>query len=50
MRTVSMARADARKEIRRRMDPELTPTRCDELDELLDTDPTLGRATSPPRC
>jgi hypothetical protein len=44
MRTVSMARADARKEIRRRMDPELTPERCDELDELLVNDPTLGMA------
>ncbi len=44
MRTVSTARADARKEIRRRMDPELTPERCDELDELLVTDPTLGVA------
>ncbi len=44
MRTVSTARADARKEIRRRMDPELTPERCDELDELLVNDPTLGMA------
>ncbi len=44
MRTVSMARADARKEIRRRMDPELTPERCEELDELLITDSTLGMA------
>jgi len=44
MRTVSMARADARKEIRRRMDPDLTPERCDELDELLVNDPTLGMA------
>jgi Domain of unknown function (DUF4158) len=44
MRAVSSARVAGRKEIRRRLDPDLTPDRCDELDELLVTDPTLGVA------
>lgn len=44
MRAVSSARVAGRKEIRRRLDPDLTPERCDELDELLVTDPELGVA------
>ena len=44
MRAVSTARVSGRKEIRRRLDPELTPERCDLLDELLVTDPALGVA------
>jgi hypothetical protein len=44
MRAVSSARVNARKEIRRRLDPDLTPERCDELDTLLVTDPVLGVA------
>jgi hypothetical protein len=43
-RTVATARADGRREIRRRLGPDLTPERCDELDELLVTDPALGVA------
>jgi len=44
MRAVSSARVAGRKEIRRRLDPDLTPERCGELDELLVTDPELGVA------
>lgn len=44
MRAVASARVSARKEIHRRLDRELTPERCAELDELLITDPTLGVA------
>jgi hypothetical protein len=44
MRAVSSARVAGRKEIRHRLDPELTLERCDELDELLVTDPELGVA------
>ncbi|MEA2232866.1 MAG: hypothetical protein QOD83_2682 [Solirubrobacteraceae bacterium] len=43
-RTVATARAGGRREIRRRLDPELTPARCKDLDELLVTDPGLGVA------
>jgi len=43
-RTVATARAEGRREIRRRLDPDLTPERCVELDELLVTDPALGVA------
>ena len=44
MRAVSTARVAGRREIRRRLDRELTPERCAELDELLVTDPGLGVA------
>lgn len=44
MRAVSTARVDGRREIRRRLGGELTHERCDELDELLVTDPNLGVA------
>ena len=43
-RAVSTARVAGRREIRRRLDRELTPERCAELDELLVTDPGLGVA------
>ncbi|MCA1679006.1 MAG: DUF4158 domain-containing protein, partial [Actinobacteria bacterium] len=43
-RAVSTARVAGRREIRRRLDRELTPQWCDELDELLVTDPALGVA------
>jgi len=44
MRAVSTARVSGRREIRRRLDRDLTPERCDELDELLVTDSALGVA------
>ena len=44
MRTVSTARITANEEIRRRLNPELWPERCDELDALVATDPELGVA------
>ncbi len=44
MRAVSTARVTAQDELRRRLDPELTPERCDQLDDLVVTDPDLGVA------
>lgn len=44
MRAVSAARVTAHAEIRRRLDPELTPERCEQLDALVATDPDLGVA------
>ncbi len=44
MRAVSTARVTAQEEIRRRLDPELTPERCDQLDALVVTDDELGVA------
>jgi len=44
MRAVSTARVTAHEEIRRRLDPELTPERCDQLDALVVTDAELGVA------
>jgi TnpA family transposase len=44
MRAVSTARVTAQAEIRRLLDPDLTPERCDELDALVVTDPDLGMA------
>ncbi|CAN5765018.1 Tn3-like element TnAs1 family transposase [soil metagenome] len=44
MRAVSTARVTAQEEIRRRLDPELTPERCDQLDALVVTDAELGVA------
>jgi TnpA family transposase len=44
MRAVSSARVTAQEEIRRRLDPELTPERCDQLDALVATDSELGVA------
>jgi len=44
MRAVSTARVTAHEEIRRRLDPQLPPGRCDELDDLVATDPELGVA------
>ena len=44
MRAVSTARVTAADEIRRRLDPELTPARCDQLDALVATDAELGVA------
>jgi hypothetical protein len=46
MRAVSAARVTAQDEIRRRLDPELTPERCEQLDALVATDPDLGVAAS----
>lgn len=43
-RAVSTARVTAHEEIRRRLDPELTPERCDQLDALVTTDAELGVA------
>ena len=43
-RTVGTARVAAGEEIRRRLGPELTPERCEQLDALLVTDPDLGVA------
>jgi hypothetical protein len=43
-RAVSAARVNAAAEIRRRLDPELTERRCQQLDALLATDPELGVA------
>ena len=43
-RTVATARAEGRREIRRRLESVLTTERCVELDELLVTDPALGVA------
>lgn len=44
MRAVSSARVTAQDEIRRRLDPELAPERCDQLDALVATDAELGVA------
>lgn len=44
MRAVSTARVSAHGEIRRRLDPELTAERCDQLDALVATDAELGVA------
>ena len=44
MRAVSTARVTTQEEIRRRLDPELTPERCDQLDALVATDDELGVA------
>ncbi len=44
LRAVSTARTTAQEEIRRRLDPELTSTRCDQLDALVATDSDLGVA------
>lgn len=44
MRAVSKARVTAQEEIRRRLDPELTSARCDQLDALVATDAELGVA------
>jgi TnpA family transposase len=44
MRAVATARVTAHDEIRRRLDPELTPERCDQLDALVATDAELGVA------
>ncbi|MGH9149413.1 MAG: Tn3 family transposase [Acidimicrobiales bacterium] len=44
MRAVSTARVTAQDEIRWRLDPELTPERCDQLDALVVTDDELGVA------
>ncbi|MHB8619940.1 MAG: DUF4158 domain-containing protein [Chloroflexota bacterium] len=44
MRAVSTARVTATDEIRRRLDPELPPERCAELDALVVTDAELGVA------
>ncbi len=44
MRAVSSARVTAQEEIRRRLDPELTPERCGQLDALVATDSELGVA------
>ncbi len=44
MRAVSTARVTAQDEIRRRLGPELTPERCDQLDALVATDAELGVA------
>ena len=44
MRAVSTARVTAQHEIRRRLDPDLTPERCGQLDGLVVTDPSLGVA------
>ncbi len=44
MRAVSTARVTAADEIRRRLDPELTPERCEQLDALVATDAELGVA------
>ena len=44
MRAVSSARVTAQEEIRRRLDPELTPERCDQLNALVATDSELGVA------
>jgi Domain of unknown function (DUF4158) len=43
-RAVSAARVSAEDEIHRRLDPELTPERCAQLDALVDTDAELGVA------
>ena len=43
-RAVSAARVSAEDEIRRRLNPELTPERCAQLDALLITDDELGVA------
>lgn len=43
-RAVSAARMRAQDEIRRRLDPQLTPDRCEQLDALVDTDADLGVA------
>lgn len=44
MRAVSTARVTATEEIRRRLDPQLAPERCDQLNALVVTDAELGVA------
>ena len=44
MRAVATARVTAQDEIRRRLEPQLTPQRCDLLDALVVTDAELGVA------